>query len=131
MVLHADVWALPAGSQQAHIASHQLMQALPYNPLVHRKHHITSADVHASLTSTRGSTHQLLTVDECHILSRQRQAHRPLLRLVQAPVEGLPRGRCWGKGGRAPAEEDIHKWGCQASLALTPQALHAGGEVEW
>lgn len=67
-------------------------------------------------------------MNERHVSRRQRQAHRPLLALIQPSVQRLPGGRGGGKAGGPPAKQHIHEGGSQAALALATQRLKGGEE---
>ena len=68
------------------------------------------------------------TVYQCHILGRQRQRHCPLLRLIEAGVQGLPGWRRADAAGAAATEQHIHQGGCQPTLPLPHQALQHKGK---
>lgn len=67
------------------------------------------------------------TVYECHVLRRQRQAHRPLLALVQPCVQRLPGRRRRHKARGAAPKQDVDQRRRGAALPLAAQALRSGG----
>ena len=64
---------------------------------------------------------------QCHILGRQREGHCPLLRLIEAGVQGLPGWRRADAAWGAAPKQHIHQGGCQPALPLPHQALQRKG----